>query len=115
MARTSFLALPIRIVQVSRVASTASELWVRKSRISVRTRDRVLLASAKRPNPNKKQRATESFDRSKDLLFHYSLSISDIGMMFAGTLDLQNSAFTGSLEDLFSGPPPGLSSKGLEG
>jgi hypothetical protein len=53
------------------------------------TKDRLLM-----------QRATESFDRNKDLLFHYSLSISDIGMMFTGTLDLQNSAFTGSLEDL---------------
>jgi hypothetical protein len=74
----------------------------------------VLLASAKRPNPNKKQRATESFDKSKALKFH-SLSISDIGMMFAGTLELRNSAFIGSPEDLFSGPPPGLSSKGLEG
>jgi hypothetical protein len=81
----------------------------------VRTRDRVLLAAAKRPNPNKRQRATESFDKSKDLLFHYSLSISDIEMMFAGTLELQNSAFIGSPEDLFSGPPPGSSSKGLEG
>jgi hypothetical protein len=74
----------------------------------------VLLASPKRSTPNPKQRATESLDRSKDLLIH-SLSISDIEMMFAGTLELQNSAFIGSLEDLFSGPPPGLSSKGLEG
>ena len=114
MARTSFLALPIRIVQVSQIASTALEFWVRSEEISARTRDAVLLASPKRPTPNPKQRATESLDRSKDLLFH-SLSISDIEMMFAGTLELQNSAFIGSLEDLFSGPPSGLSSKGLEG